>query len=75
MFNSHPVLRLAHIATQIHVTKWASPASNIFDILTENFHGLIQATRGSVGSYMTYEVVVKSPANRPSLGNVIKYHH
>ena len=75
MFNSHSVIRLAHIATQMHVIKWASPTSNIFDILTENFRGLIQATQGSVGPCMTYEAVVKSPANRPILGNVIKYHH
>jgi hypothetical protein len=68
-------MRLAHIATKILVNKWASPTSNICDILNENFRDLIQAKQGNVGRCMIYEVVVKSPANRPSLGNVITYHH
>jgi hypothetical protein len=49
------------------VTEWTSTTLNIFYILTEIFRDLIQATQDNVGRCMTYEVVAKSPAERPSL--------
>lgn len=62
MFNAHSFIRLANITTQ---KQWASPTSNIFDILTENFRGLIQATQGNVGPCMTYESLLNHPLVGP----------